>query len=137
MKAERSEEQRPEAMEHRPGARGKRREVRLVRTSKAFCFCDAARQLVPADRGSNRLLQIGAAFSGLDQRRSQLGQKTHLVVDRPRIANQGLVLADFGTTEHAAHGAVEQGDGVVGQPCHRIEHGSDQGRPAAQRRQSP
>jgi len=62
MKAQRSEEQRPEAMEHRPGARGKRREVRFVRTSKPFCFCDAASQLVPAESGSNRLLQIGAAF---------------------------------------------------------------------------
>src|SRR6202040_244584 len=43
---------------------------------------DAARQLVPADRGSDCFLQIGAGLPGLDHYRSQPGQKTDLVIDR-------------------------------------------------------
>ena len=124
-------------MQHRPGARGKGREIRFVRARKAFCFFDAAGQLVPADRRSDRLLQIGAALPGFDQRRSQLGEKPHLVVDRPGIADQGILLADFRAAEHPAHGTVEQGDGVVGQARDRVEHRRDQGCSAAQRRQGP
>jgi hypothetical protein len=63
--------------------------------------------MVPADRGSDRLLQIGAALPGLDQRRPQLGEKPHLVVDRPGIADQCILCADFREAEHAACGAVE------------------------------
>jgi len=104
---------------------------------QAFCFFDAAGQLVPADHGRNGRLQIGAALPGLDQRRSQLGQQAHLVVDPPSIAHQGILLADFRAAKHAADSAVKQGDGIVGQARDRVEHRRDQGCAAAQGRQGP
>ena len=137
MKAERSKEQRPETMQYRPGARGKGREIRFVRARKALCLLDAACQLVPADRCSDRFLQIGAALLRFDQRRPQPGEKAHLVIDRPGIADQGILLANFGAAEHAPNGSLEQGNGVVGQPRDRVEYRRDQGRVAAQRRERP
>ena len=122
---------------HRPGARAEGREIRFVRTRKAFRFLDAARQLVPADRRGDRFLQIGAALLGFDQRRPQPGEKAYLVVDRPGVTDQGILLADFGATEHAANGALEKGNGVVGQPRDRVEYRRDQSRAAAQRREGP
>src|SRR6516165_8850767 len=62
----------------------------------------SARQLVPADRGSDRFLQIGAGLPGLDQYRPQPGQKTDLVIDRPRIADQDILLANFCAAKNAA-----------------------------------
>ena len=137
MKAERSEEQRSDPMQYRPGARSKGRKIGFVRACQAFRLVNAAGQPVPADRGSNGLLQIGAALPGLDQRRSQSGQQAHLVVDRSGIADQDILLANFRAAEHAADGTVEQGDGVVGQARNRVEHRGDQSRVAAQRRQRP
>ena len=71
------------------------------------------------------------------KRRSQLGQQAHLVVDRPSIAHQGILLADFRAAKHAADSAVKQGDGIVGQARDRVEYRRDQSRATAQRRQSP
>jgi hypothetical protein len=88
VKAERSKKQWSETMQHRQGTRGEGREIRFVRTHKVFRLFEAARQLVPADRGSERLLQIGAGLPSFDQRRPQLGQQTYLVVDRPGIADR-------------------------------------------------
>lgn len=47
------------------------------------------------------------------------------------------MVAGIGAAEHAADGAVEQGDAIVGQAGDRVEHGCDQGGAAAQRRQCP
>jgi hypothetical protein len=48
---------------------------------------------------------------------------------------QGVLFADIGASEHATYGAVEQSNGVVGQPCGGVEDGRDQRGMAAQRRQ--
>jgi hypothetical protein len=85
----------------------------------------------------DRFLQIGAALLGFDQRRPQPGEKAYLVVDRPGVTDQGILLADFGATEHAANGALEKGNGVVGQPRDRVEYRRDQSRAAARRREGP
>ena len=129
---ERTEEQGPEPMQHRPSARGKCRQIGLVRTCEALGLVDAARQLVPADGGGDGFLQIIAAILGLDQGRTKLGQQAHLVVDRAGIAQQGVLLPDLRAAEHVTYGTVEQGDAIVGQARDGVEHGRDQGGTAAQ-----
>jgi hypothetical protein len=96
VELEESQEQWTKTMQNRPGARSKRGEVRLVLAREPFRLFDAVRELVPADRGSDRRLQIGTGFPGLDQYRSQLRQKAHFLVDRPRIADQDFNLALLG-----------------------------------------
>src|SRR6516225_6372727 len=64
-----TEEQRPQPMQHRPGASGEGRQVCFVRARQTVRLCDAAGQLIPADGSGNRLLPVGAAVPGRDQRR--------------------------------------------------------------------
>ena len=80
-------------------------------------------------------VQVGLCLLGLDQRRAQLGEQAHLVVDGAGVAQDGVLLACLGAAEHAADGAVEQADAVVGQARDGVEHGGDQGGPAAKRRE--
>jgi hypothetical protein len=49
-KAESAKEKRTKAMQHRPGTRRQRREIRLVRSHQAARFLDTAREAVPSDR---------------------------------------------------------------------------------------
>ena len=119
-------------MQHRPGTGGERRQIGLVGTRQALGLGDPRRQPVPADRTRNRLAQVRATVARLDQRRAQLGQKAHLVVDRAGIAQQGVLLPDLRAAEHATYGTVEQGDAVVGQARDGVEHGRNQGGAAAQ-----
>ena len=132
-----AEEKRPEPVQQRPGARGTRRQVRLVRPCQALGLDDVACQPVPADRLGHRRLQVGLGVPGLDQRPAKPGEEAYLVVDRAGIAQQGVLLAHLGAAEHAPDGAVEQADALVDQAGDRIEHGGDQGGAAAERRQRP
>jgi hypothetical protein len=120
-----AEEKRPEPVQQRPGARGTRRQVRLVRPCQAPGLDDAACQPVPADRLGHRRLQVGLGVPGRDQRPAELGEEAYLVVDRAGIAQQGVLLAHLGAAEHAPDGAVEQADALVDQAGDRIEHGGD------------
>ena len=125
-------------MQHRPGARRPRPAdppcpggpgVRLRRRCAPASSQPTAAATAPSE--------IGAARLGLDQRRAQLGEQAHLVVDRAGVAQHGVFLARLGAAEHAADGAVEQGDAVVGQACRGVQHRRDQSRAAAERRQRP
>ncbi len=122
-------------MQHRPGAGSQGGQVRLVWARQALGFGNACRELLPADRGCDRSVQVGAARLGVDQGRPELGEQAHLVVDRPSIAQDGILLACFGAAKHAADGTVEKGHAVIGQAHGRVQDRGDEGGAAAKRRE--
>ena len=132
---ERAEEQRAEPVQHGPGTRGEGGQVHLVGARQALGFGDTGSQLVPADRGRHRPVQVRAALLGLDQRGAQLGEQAHLVVHRTGVAQHRGLLARLGAAEHAADRAVEQRHAVIGQPRDGVEHRGDQRRAAPQWRE--
>ena len=137
MEPERAEEQRPEPVQHRPGPGGERPQVGLVRAREPLGIRNAGGEPLPADGGGDGAVQVLAGLLGLDQRGAELGEQTHLVVDCPRVAQHGAILLHLRAAEHAAHGAVEQGDALVGQARGRVQHGGDQGRASTKWGQRP
>ncbi len=124
-------------MQHRPGARGQGGQVHLVRPGQALRLSDARRQPLPADGVRDGAIQVGVDFPGRDQGAAEPDQQSHLVVDGLGVTEEGALLAGLGAAEHAADRTVEQADAVVGQAGRGVQHGRDQGGPAAEQRQRP
>ena len=133
-KLERIEEHGAKPVQHRPGAGRQSGQVRLVRAGQALGFGDAGGELLPADRGCDRAVQVGATRLGLDQRRPEFGEQPDLVVDRPGVAQHGILLAHFGAAKHAADCPVEQRDAVIGQAYGRVQDRGNEGGAATRRR---
>ncbi|MBV8398076.1 MAG: hypothetical protein JOZ17_04970 [Acetobacteraceae bacterium] len=86
---------------------------------------------VPGDHRRDRLISILLAGVGLDERCTDSGVQTHLLIDRPRVGLKGPGMAALGLAEHAPDQPLEQIDGLIGQPGAEVERGGDQRRVSA------
>ena len=124
-------------MQHGPGTRGQGGQVHFVRAGQALGFGDARRQPLPSDRVRDGAVQVGVTLLGRDQGAAEPDQQPYLVVNGPGVTQESALLPRFGAAEHTADRTVEQADPIVGQAGRGIQHGRNQGGPAAEQRQRP